>query len=257
MNKSQRTTKCYFPNCEEILTKKNKTVEHIPPKSFFPTDFKQNLMTVKSCLKHNNGKSQVDYYALQAISFNIIKLSKNINNDTFHLLLDSNEQLKLDLEKFKDEINTNKINCEKLDKFFDSLSYGIFFKKLGDVCDVNNYILHHIYIYIYIDFNKDLFKDDQKNRTESNPALDAAIINCTEFLSFYLNGKEENERNKVYMVKILGADAILNRKIKDRNKIINNITMVHEFYGGSCRVLSLFTKIPSYTPKKYLHTLQI
>jgi hypothetical protein len=52
---------CYF--CGDKATSK----EHVPPKSFFPEESKcrLNLITVPSCDKHNNEKSETDEYILQ------------------------------------------------------------------------------------------------------------------------------------------------------------------------------------------------
>lgn len=54
-----------------------KTKEHVPPKCFFPEDYKMNgeiirynwskLITVPSCEEHNNSKSQLDEYLLTRI----------------------------------------------------------------------------------------------------------------------------------------------------------------------------------------------
>jgi len=57
---------CYFPGC----TDKGITKEHIPPRSFFPDGEKVQLLTVKSCEKHNNAKSKDDLYVLAQICMN-------------------------------------------------------------------------------------------------------------------------------------------------------------------------------------------
>lgn len=57
---------CYFQGCND----KGITKEHIPPRSFFPDGEKEQLLTVKSCKKHNNAKSTDDLYALAQICMN-------------------------------------------------------------------------------------------------------------------------------------------------------------------------------------------
>lgn len=62
---------CYW--CEGVA----ETKEHVPPKCFFPEDYEFNgemvkhnwskLITVPSCKKHNNSKSQLDEYLLTRI----------------------------------------------------------------------------------------------------------------------------------------------------------------------------------------------
>lgn len=44
------------------------TVEHCPPKSFFPNGHRRNLMTVPSCEQHNNDNSKDVEYARNAIT---------------------------------------------------------------------------------------------------------------------------------------------------------------------------------------------
>lgn len=56
------TETCYA--CERPAS----TVEHCPPKSFFPTGQRQNLMTVPSCEEHNNDNSKEVEYARNAIT---------------------------------------------------------------------------------------------------------------------------------------------------------------------------------------------
>jgi hypothetical protein len=52
--------------CEDPAT----TIEHVPPKSFFPPKFRKNLITVPSCKAHNNEKSDDDDYIRTIISLN-------------------------------------------------------------------------------------------------------------------------------------------------------------------------------------------
>jgi hypothetical protein len=52
MNRAERN-KCYMCDAEAV----NK--EHVPPDSFFPKGFRKTLITVPSCLKHNN-KNNLD-----------------------------------------------------------------------------------------------------------------------------------------------------------------------------------------------------
>ena len=44
------------------------TIEHCPPKAFFPTGQRQNLMTVPSCEEHNNDYSKDVEYTRNAIT---------------------------------------------------------------------------------------------------------------------------------------------------------------------------------------------
>jgi hypothetical protein len=56
------TDTCYA--CERPAS----TIEHCPPKAFFPNGQRQNLMTVPSCDEHNNDNSKDVEYARNAIT---------------------------------------------------------------------------------------------------------------------------------------------------------------------------------------------
>jgi len=61
--------KCYYCNSEAT------TVEHIPPRCIFPKGQRNQLVTVRSCKKHNNSKSGEDEYFR-----NILTIMMNSNN---------------------------------------------------------------------------------------------------------------------------------------------------------------------------------
>ena len=51
-----KQNKCYMCNAEAT------TKEHVPPKSFFPVGYRENLITVPACSSHNNDNSKdVEY----------------------------------------------------------------------------------------------------------------------------------------------------------------------------------------------------
>jgi hypothetical protein len=53
---------CYMCDKEKV------SVEHAPPKSFFPSDMQINLITVDSCLEHNEDTSLDDEYVKNLIT---------------------------------------------------------------------------------------------------------------------------------------------------------------------------------------------
>jgi hypothetical protein len=57
---------CYFQGC----TAKAVSKEHIPPKAFFPSDEREQLLTVRACDAHNSAKSNDDFYVLAHICIN-------------------------------------------------------------------------------------------------------------------------------------------------------------------------------------------
>ncbi|WP_166387942.1 HNH endonuclease [Polaribacter sp. 11A2H] len=56
--KNNLPKKCYW--CGKSLTKESTKREHVPPFSFFPKGYRENLMTIPSCEEHNNNFSQLD-----------------------------------------------------------------------------------------------------------------------------------------------------------------------------------------------------
>src|SRR5713101_10021908 len=64
---------CYYQGCAQGGT----TKEHIPPKSFFPRDQRNQLLTVPSCGLHNNAKSSDDTYVLAQICMNASPSNKS------------------------------------------------------------------------------------------------------------------------------------------------------------------------------------
>jgi hypothetical protein len=68
---------CYYQGC----TQRGTTKEHIPPKSFFPKDQRNQLLTVPSCELHNNAKSSDDIYVLAHICLN--SSQSNQSRDVF------------------------------------------------------------------------------------------------------------------------------------------------------------------------------
>jgi hypothetical protein len=71
--KTSKNERCY--SCEKIAI----TQDHIPPRCFFPKkkhlpsnspDYRKNLITVPSCLEHNNSRSKDDEYLAAIIAMN-------------------------------------------------------------------------------------------------------------------------------------------------------------------------------------------
>lgn len=57
---------CYFQGCPGPAV----TSEHVPPQSFFSKEQRQQLITVRSCVQHNNAKSIDDIYGPAYICLN-------------------------------------------------------------------------------------------------------------------------------------------------------------------------------------------
>ncbi len=215
--------KCYFQGCEE----KGETKEHIPPRSFFPDGEKEQLLTVKSCKKHNNAKSTNDLYVLAHICMNAspsnrareVFLQKVSPQLAFH---DGAFRKKLVDGAIKLENGTvaYKVDTVRLDDFFTALSCGIIFKSCGASLPVN-YRISHIY---------------HSLRSESDSVLQELDNTIANFYSgkpmkFMEFGTPNTKNEKIYTVKIFGIP-----------KFQSSITVIHEFFGVF-KVTSMLTNI--------------
>jgi hypothetical protein len=214
---------CYFQGCSQRVT----TTEHIPPKSLFPKDQRNQLLTVPSCDFHNNSKSSDDVYVLAHICLNASP--SNRSREVF--LKRVVPQLSYNSEAFrktlvKDSIPLHsgaviyKVNIARVDRFFDALSYGIIYKACGGTLP-GEYRATHLY-------------HNFKNDAESPEIKEFKTL----MLDFYsgppmavLDFGQVNALNTtVYSTKIFGV-----------SEFKSSITIVHDFFGVF-RVTSMLTK---------------
>lgn len=139
--------KCYFQGCQDIPV----TVEHAPPKSFFPKDKRKNLITVPSCTEHNNVKSNNDIYVLAQVTMN----SSPRNNAQSIFMKSIAPQLEYNQEALRKILAdgsrkrwlggwTYKVDGKRIDDFFDALCFAIYAKFAGEPLP-KNYRVSHVY----------------------------------------------------------------------------------------------------------------
>jgi hypothetical protein len=203
---------CYFQGC----TEKGITKEHIPPRSFFPDGEKEQLLTVKSCEKHNNAKSKDDFYVLAQICMNAspsdrarevfenkIAPQLKINNSAFRKKLAGGAtQLASGAVKYPVDIG-------RINDFFTALSCGIIFKSCGSSLPKEYKISH-----IYHNFQNQDDRDMQDIVEKISKFYSGEPMGLFEF------GAPNTKNERIYTVKIFG---IQNFK--------SSITMVHTFFG--------------------------
>ena len=82
--------KCYA--CGKVAT----TREHVPPYCFFPTGYRENLITVPSCEEHNNKQSnEVEYVRnILSVHFSTNKLAREMSKGKVKRSFDYNPVLK-------------------------------------------------------------------------------------------------------------------------------------------------------------------
>ncbi|MGQ7950062.1 hypothetical protein ACULYA_11715 [Providencia huashanensis] len=146
--------KCYM--CDSEGT----TKEHVPPKCIFPetkdipdgNDYKKNLITVRSCEKHNTEKSKDDMYLLFFLAANIIsnelaqnqfdtKIRRAINRSphVFAEFAKKSTPVTLKTEN-GEEIHTTaiEIDRERFDSAIKHISHALYYHKfeetfIGDI----------------------------------------------------------------------------------------------------------------------------
>ncbi len=171
--------KCYM--CEENRT----SIEHVPPKCIFPKGFRQNLITVPSCEKHNLGKSQDDEYLKDILG------SCLINGDDMHqnTINDSIDKAYIRNANFRKNIieNTIKVNGEKGFKV--------------DMSRLEN-IFHHIFAGILFHHYEKQWLGECKfvflflNSSKSNSDI------CEDILSMFDEYTEYGENQEIFKYKI-------------------------------------------------------
>jgi len=220
--------KCYFQGCNEDGV----TREHIPPKAFFPLGDNNQLLTVRSCRKHNNAKSIDDTYVLAHICMNSSpnnrarevwksRLAKQLdyNNGAFRKMLTAGAQV------LPDGSVRYQIDVQRLDAFFTALSCGIVFSACGESLP-DHYRVSHIYH--SLEYGDPLWK----SMAEQNERFYSGCI--PDLMEF---GDVDAQNTKIYTVKMIGLKSFG-----------SSITLVHEFYGAFKVTSMLFNDIAS-TPE--------
>lgn len=218
---------CYFQGCSQ----KGVTKEHIPPKAFFPKDEKDQLLTVKSCVAHNNAKSKDDLYVLAQICMNASP---------------SNRAREIFLKKVKPQLEFNDgalrkklaagsvkypVDTKRLNEFFDALSCGIIFKSCGSALP-DNYSINHVYCSLISDQDPVMSQVE----TEIETFYSGKPMDFMEF------GKPSTKNERIYTVEIFGIP-----------NFGSSITLVHVFYG-KFKVISMLTNVVQSTANKSKHT---
>jgi hypothetical protein len=186
-----------------------------PPRSFFPDGEKEQLLTVKSCEKHNNAKSKNDLYVLAHICMNASPSNRarevfrnkvlpqlEFNNGALRKKI-ANEAVLLSSGAVKYPVDVT-----RLDDFFSALSCGIIYKSCGSPLP-ENYEIRHIY---------HCFSECKPIRQAFNAVTHTfysrKLMDIMEF------GDPDTRNEKIYTVSVFGIP-----------KFKSSITIVHKFYG--------------------------
>lgn len=219
--------RCYFQGCqEEPVTK-----EHIPPKAFFPTGKRDNLLTVRSCKAHNNEKSGDDLYVLAQICLNASPAneSREIFRKTVLPQLGFNEarlgkMLVRDAVPLPRGAVVYKVDGDRFDRFFTALSCGIVYKSAKDSLPAE-YSIKHVYHNLHIE---GLSPERDKLHGVLAKMYHEGHMNALEVLDF---GQVETLNETVYSARIFGHPGFG-----------GSITVAHRFFGVF-RVTSMLSRV--------------
>ncbi|KAB0675087.1 hypothetical protein F3X87_19200 [Aeromonas caviae] len=214
---------CYFQGCTETGI----TREHIPPRSFFPDGEKDQLLTVKSCEKHNNAKSKDDLYVLAQICMNASPSNRArevFMNKVAPQLEFNNGALRKKLAEGAVPLDNGavkyKVDVERLDDFFTALSCGIIYKSCGSSLPANYKISH-----IYHNFRSEADSETREIENAINTYYSGKPMDIMEF------GDPDTKNERIYTVTIFGIP-----------KFQSSITIVHRFFGVF-KVTSMLTRV--------------
>jgi hypothetical protein len=217
---------CYFQGCSRA----GATMEHIPPKAFFPKDQRDQLFTVPSCKAHNNDKSPDDLYVLAHICLNASpkNRAREIFRERVLPQLEYNENalrkaLLRDAVPLGNGAVKYRVNRERFDRFFSALSFGIVYKASQENLQ-SDYVAGHI----YPDFLDEEEPEEERKLIEGIFTF-YAREKPLDVLDF---GQVKTKNTTIYSAKIFGIPGFR-----------SSITVAHEFFGAF-RVISMLTKKP-------------
>jgi hypothetical protein len=214
---------CYYQGCSRPGT----TKEHIPPKSFFPKDQRNQLLTVTSCELHNIEKSSDDIYVLAQICLNASpsNRSREVWKRSVLPQLDySGEALRKTLRSDAISLPSGavayKVDTVRVDRFFKALSFCTVFKACGERLPAQ-YSIEHVY-HNFWDPGETPEEKEYKNHLLSSHSGEPIAV-----LDF---GRVRALNTSVYSVKVFGI-----------SEFRSSITIVHDFFGVF-RVTSMLTR---------------
>lgn len=225
---------CYFQGCYQ----KGVTKEHIPPKAFFPKDEKDQLLTVKSCVAHNNAKSKDDLYVLAQICMNAspsnrardiflkkVKPQLDFNNGALR------KKLAAGSIQLPDGTVKYPVDTDRLNEFFDALSCGIVFESCGAALP-DNYAIKHVYRSLI----------NEQDHVISQIETDIEEFYSGKPMEFMEFGKPNTNNERIYTVEVFGIP-----------NFGSSITLVHVFFG-KFKVISMLTNVVQNTANKSKHS---
>ena len=205
------------------------SMEHVPPKSFFPRGTGLQLKTVPSCSDHNNAKSNDDQYLLAHICLNAAageNLAGQIFRRSVAPQLTRSEAFKSLLAYGSIDLANGarkyKVDTIRFDNFFDHLSCAIYFDRYGNPLDPARHAISHVYL--------------------SLSTSDPHELQCRNFLTMSLGHFYTGFQSSISNYEAAKLDeSVYMNKIIDPAGNNASITIAHTFYG-IFDVVSLLTQ---------------
>lgn len=181
-HKKQNKT-CYM--CDQIASSK----EHVPPACLFPEEkdiktsiFRNNLITVPSCDKHNSGKSKDDEFLMACLAGIVgnnvigffhthtkVKRMLERNGKQFvHVLMKEAQSLTIQDQKgVKFPVIVGRPDFNRLEESFKHIACGLYYHKFGHRFDGECFVL--LDFVTYEDEKQEKFKLLCRKRVEAEP----------------------------------------------------------------------------------------
>ncbi|MFP5436790.1 MAG: hypothetical protein ACLGH8_03335 [Bacteroidia bacterium] len=124
--------KCYM--CDNDST----SVEHTPPKSFFPANHRNNLLTVPACKEHNEDTSKDDEYVRNIMTMSIHNnktaidhfFQKSLKSFQRSPALASSVRNSLkEVSEFKPDAHAFQVERDRFDRTIRKIAYALFYKE--------------------------------------------------------------------------------------------------------------------------------
>jgi len=123
-----------------MCDKEGTSVEHTPPRSFFPKGMRDELITVPSCSEHNQETSKDDEYVRNIITMSIENNQTSIDhffNKSFksfkrspalkQTIIDTLE----DVSYYRADAKSIRFDRRRFDKVIRKVAYALFYKEFG------------------------------------------------------------------------------------------------------------------------------
>ena len=204
------------------------SMEHFPPKCFFPKKQNLQLWTVPSCPAHNNKKSGDDQYFFTQVVMNMSRQG-NLAQERFIQSIAPHfedspkflEMIAIGSKKMENGKRAYQVYTKRMFNVMDGICHAIIFQKYGEKLNSENYSIRHKFL--------NFISDD---------APDNKLI--SEFLAGFDTFLVENSWSMSTEIAAQTTEEVYSYKIFAPLDLNASITLEHCLYGGF-KVISFLT----------------